>query len=79
MTSSHTDTLVTLHREHREIRRTVLMLSVSGAVGLSLGMLASPVASVLELNQVLLAQAVGEQWSLMCGAAIALLVGASLD
>lgn len=71
--------LAHLHREHREIRTMVLLLSVSGAVGISLGLLAAPVASVLELDQLLLAQAVGEHWSLMCGAAIALLVGASTD
>lgn len=79
MSKARSAALAALRRDHREIRRTIMLFSLSGTAGLGLGLFATPLATLLEIPELLVSTAAAEQWSIVCGAAMAFFVGASTD
>lgn len=68
-----------LERAHRDVRRTILLISVSGTAGLVVGLMADPLAALLQMPELLVSTAVAEQGALLCAAATAFVVGISSD
>lgn len=68
-----------LRCRRRDVRRTILLISVSGTAGLVVGLMADPLATLLQMPQLLVSTAVAEHGALLCAAATAFVVGISSD